>query len=68
MINDPNKTPPIGPDSPTWGLECPGCGCKHFEVLNTKHLPSRIYRYRRCRNCGRRVTTSEKINPPKQKK
>lgn len=43
------------------GLECPKCGCMHFEVLQTIRQPKRIVRRRQCRHCGRRVTTNEKI-------
>lgn len=43
------------------GLECPKCGCRHFEVVKTIRQAKRIVRRRECRHCGRRVTTSEKI-------
>ena len=43
------------------GLECPGCGCRHMEVLYTRPAwGGRILRRRECRHCGRRVTTYEK--------
>jgi len=44
------------------GLECPRCGCRHFEVIKTS--PSRngyIVRRRECRHCGHRLTTTERI-------
>jgi transcriptional regulator NrdR family protein len=44
------------------GLECPSCGCRHFEVLYTRATPmGTIRRRRQCRHCGRRVTTSERL-------
>ena len=43
------------------GLECPGCGCRHFHVLYTRAaIGGRILRRRECRHCGRRLTTYEK--------
>ncbi len=42
------------------GLECPRCGCRHFEVLYTRPVAGgRIRRRRECRHCGRRITTHE---------
>jgi len=46
------------------GVVCPKCGCAHLPVLNTRRSMDRIVRYRRCRNCGRRVTTYE-VTPSK---
>lgn len=52
-------TPGVGPSG---GLVCPSCGCRHFPVVYTRHLPDgRILRRRRCRLCGRRITTIEEI-------
>jgi transcriptional regulator NrdR family protein len=42
------------------GLECPECGCRHFHVDNTRKVSRMIIRYRRCRHCGRRMTTCER--------
>ena len=43
------------------GLECRKCGCRHFFVLQTRQLSGgRIWRRRECRNCGRRLSTTEK--------
>ena len=48
------------PDEP--GLECQGCGCRHFNVLHTRRRPNGvILRRRECRHCGRRITTVEKV-------
>jgi len=45
------------------GLECRGCGCGHFNVLYTHPASGeRILRRRECRNCGRRLTTYEKVS------
>ena len=43
------------------GLECKACGCHHFNCDKTVHAKNRIVRYRYCRNCGKRVVTSERI-------
>jgi transcriptional regulator NrdR family protein len=44
------------------GLACPKCGCRHFEVLYTRAtVGGTIRRRRSCRNCGRRVTTTERL-------
>ncbi len=44
---------------PKRGLECPECGCRHFEVIKTKPHDGEIGRRRQCRNCGFRITTME---------
>ena len=46
------------------GLECRRCGCRHFFVDNTRKVSRMIIRYRRCRNCGQRVTTCERPISP----
>ena len=44
------------------GLECPHCGCRDLRELYTRQAPNqRIMRRRRCRYCGTRVTSWEKI-------
>jgi hypothetical protein len=43
------------------GLECPECGCRHFETTHTIPRTGTILRRRACRNCGRRVVTREKV-------
>jgi len=44
------------------GLVCPKCGCKHFYVVYTRPTwGGRIMRRRECRNCGRRIVTSERM-------
>jgi len=48
------------PDDDGRGLECRKCGCRHFYVDNTRKVNRMIIRYRRCRNCGQRMTTCER--------
>jgi len=43
------------------GLVCHDCGCQHFFTDNTRKGKNQIIRSRRCRNCGKRVTTCEKV-------
>ncbi len=42
------------------GIECPRCGCRHFEVTHVWRHPDEIKRRKKCRNCGRPVTTIER--------
>lgn len=42
------------------GIACPGCGCRHLNVVRTRHAPGdRIMRVRECRHCGRKLVTYE---------
>ncbi len=43
------------------GLVCPRCGCRHFYTTKTEKLKRVIRRRRQCRNCGKVVTTRERI-------
>ena len=44
------------------GLQCPKCGCGHFYTDKTIDITGhRRRRYKVCRNCGRRVRTTEVI-------
>jgi hypothetical protein len=45
------------------GLECPECGCRHFETIKSEQRPWGILRRKACRHCGRRVTTRERLVP-----
>jgi len=47
--------------SPHVGLVCRDCGCRHFLTVYTRPRNDGIVRRKRCRNCGRAVTTREKI-------
>ena len=50
------KEQPVEP-----GLKCPECGCSHLPVWYTRSRGDKIVRVRKCRNCGRRVSTTERI-------
>lgn len=46
------------------GLRCPRCGCGHFYTDKTVDVPGRRRRrYKTCRACGKRVRTTEMIEP-----
>jgi transcriptional regulator NrdR family protein len=43
------------------GLACRECGCQRWEVLETRRRSNgTIRRRRRCRACGRRISTQER--------
>ncbi len=42
-------------------LECRKCGCRHFYVSHTRAFRDKIVRYRHCRNCGKRLVTTETV-------
>jgi hypothetical protein len=48
-------------DVPNKGLECSNCGCRHFWTKDKRNEDGYIRRRRECRNCGKRVTTTERI-------
>jgi transcription elongation factor Elf1 len=57
----PAQAPPPRPEASDRGIECPRCGCRHFEVVYTRPVRGgRVQRRRQCRHCGRRITTVEK--------
>jgi DNA-directed RNA polymerase subunit RPC12/RpoP len=62
---DPASGAPVAvagaPDKPALGIECPDCGCRHFEVLQTRMRHGVILRRRSCRHCGHRITTRERL-------
>lgn len=44
------------------GIKCPDCHCRHFwKVYDTTPKGIALKRVRVCRNCGREVTTWERI-------
>ena len=43
------------------GLECPKCGCKHFEFSYSKDVPGARERVKRCRHCNTRILSIEAI-------
>jgi len=52
------------------GLVCPQCGCRHIPVVSTYRIADGVVRrYRRCRHCGRPITTTEHVGvslPPEK--
>lgn len=57
----PDLSPPEPAESPTLGIMCPKCECRHFEVIYTTRKTHSIVRRRECRHCGYRITTREQI-------
>jgi transcriptional regulator NrdR family protein len=41
------------------GFRCPGCNCAELRIVRTMKVPRGVRRYRKCRYCGRRMTTYE---------
>lgn len=41
------------------GIACPKCGCRDLMAYRTEEQRTRTIRYRRCRNCGKRVITKQ---------
>lgn len=72
---DPDKleaevatAPPPPAKTNELGLACTKCGCRHFldegdalQVYYTRKRRNAIARVRRCRNCGKRVSTRETV-------
>lgn len=52
--------PQINPERAA-GIECPDCGCAHWFTIQTRQRPKFVYRQKRCRHCGRVVSTTERI-------
>ena len=42
------------------GIVCRQCGCRHFLTVYTRPRSDGIVRRKRCRNCGKAITTREK--------
>lgn len=42
-------------------MKCPSCSAESWQVLRTIDTPAKITRRRKCRQCGHRVTTAEKL-------
>ena len=57
---DPTPETELETEAPI-GLECRGCGCRHFLTLETRKREKSVMRRRECRHCGRRITTREKV-------
>ena len=56
MAGDESKTTQ---STPTEGIGCPRCGCRHMYVVYTRQRAKKILRVRECRYCGRRIKTYE---------
>ena len=41
------------------GMECPDCGCCDLRAYRTEKKNGGYQRQRKCRNCGKKVTTIE---------
>lgn len=57
---EPRPGPVAEPEEETVGIECSGCGCRHFEVIRTIAVVKGIRRERACRYCGKRLFTVER--------
>lgn len=53
--------PPNIETDTTGGLMCPVCHCRDLRVLETREGQSYIRRRRECRNCKKRITTTERV-------
>jgi transcriptional regulator NrdR family protein len=40
-------------------MDCPNCGCRDLRTYKTVQLAKAVRRLKRCRHCGRNVTTLE---------
>lgn len=43
------------------GLACPKCACRHLIRYGGQDRSASVQRYRRCRNCGFRIITEERV-------
>lgn len=43
------------------GIVCPKCGCRHMKAVQSDPRPNAKFRYRECRNCGKRILTKETV-------
>ena len=43
------------------GIVCSVCGCRHLPVYKTINHDNKIVRYRKCRHCGKTVTSIERV-------
>ena len=64
-MDAPDAEPADGGAAPprAVGLECPECGCRHFETIKSEPRMWGILRRKACRHCGWRVTTHERLVP-----
>lgn len=45
------------------GIVCSVCGCRHLSVYRTVNQQNKIVRYRKCRHCGKTMTSIERAVP-----
>jgi hypothetical protein len=58
-LPDSTAPTPSQPKAPK-GIPCSRCGCTHHFTSHVRPLDDgRVRRYRICRHCGRRFTTTE---------
>ncbi|NLW83068.1 MAG: hypothetical protein GXY41_01480 [Phycisphaerae bacterium] len=43
------------------GIVCGACGCRHLSVYRTVNQENKIIRYRKCRHCGKTMTSVERV-------
>lgn len=43
------------------GIVCGECGCQHIPVYRTVNQENKIIRYRKCRCCGKTMTSIERV-------
>ncbi len=43
------------------GIVCSACGCQHLSVYRTVNQENKIIRYRKCRYCGKTMTSVERV-------
>lgn len=55
------KHEPATRAEPTAGIACPTCGCRDLPVYYTRRARDKTMRRRRCRHCGRMLTTFERL-------
>jgi len=58
-MSQATTTRPLAPRDQ--GLVCRECGCRHFLTVYTRPRGDGIVRRKRCRNCGKAITTREKM-------
>jgi transcriptional regulator NrdR family protein len=43
------------------GIVCSHCKCRHLPVYKTINHDNKIVRYRKCRHCGKSLTSIERL-------